>query len=84
VRILIVFIEFFRESIVCAESWLDTIHANSNAQEGVAVYAKPARSSWRLAASLSGGQQATIGLALIFGFQFVYKSPFYLLDEVKP
>jgi hypothetical protein len=47
------------------------------------VYAKPARSSWRLAASLSGGQQATIGLALIFGFQFVYKSPFYLLDEVK-
>ena len=52
-------------------------------KEGVSMYAKPARSVWRLAGSLSGGQQATTGLALLFGFQALFRSPFYLLDEVR-
>jgi hypothetical protein len=47
------------------------------------MYAKPARSIWRPAGALSGGQQATAGLGLLFAFQALFRSPFYLLDEVR-
>ena len=40
-------------------------------KDGVLMYAKPDRSQWREGKSLSGGQQAILGLALNMGFQMV-------------
>ena len=51
-------------------------------KEGVDISAKPERSLWREVKQLSGGQQAVLSLALSMGVQSVYRSPFYVMDEV--